>query len=69
VGFKQASGGRSGTLTASDGTHTANIELLGQYAASHFTAQSDGNSGTVIMVDPQPGAPPPGPAVLVPPHH
>jgi autotransporter passenger strand-loop-strand repeat protein len=61
VGFTLASGGTSGTLTASDGTHTANIELLGQDAASHFTAQSDGNGGTIIMVDPQAGAPTTGP--------
>ena len=36
-----------GTLTASDGTHTANIELLGQYTAASFVMSADrfrGNS-------------------------
>jgi autotransporter passenger strand-loop-strand repeat protein len=61
VGFTEAHGGTSGTLTVSDGTHTANIELLGQYAASQFTAQSDGNGGTFI-------SDPPGAPILVPPH-
>ena len=54
--------GTSGTVA--DGVHTAHIEMLGQYAASQFTAASGGNGGTIIM-DPPPGAPPP----LVPPHN
>jgi hypothetical protein len=40
-----------GTLTVTDGTHTANISLLGNYIASTFTASSDGHGG-VIVVDP-----------------
>jgi hypothetical protein len=64
VGFTEAQNGTSVTLTASDGIHTAHIELLGQYAASQFTKQSDANGGTVIMVDPQPNPP-----VVVPPHN
>jgi hypothetical protein len=39
---------QSGTLTVTDGTHTASIQLLGQYTASEFTAASDGNGGTLI---------------------
>jgi hypothetical protein len=34
-----------------DGTHTANIALLGNYLASTFAASSDGHGGTAI-VDP-----------------
>jgi hypothetical protein len=41
----------SGTLTVTDGTHTANIALLGNYLASTFVASSDGHGGTSI-VDP-----------------
>ena len=41
----------SGTLTVTDGTHTAHILLLGNYMASTFTASNDGHGGTSI-VDP-----------------
>jgi hypothetical protein len=40
-----------GTLTVTDGTHTANIALLGNYLASTFVTSSDGHGGTAI-VDP-----------------
>jgi VCBS repeat-containing protein len=40
-----------GTLTVTDGTHSANIALLGNYLASTFVASSDGHGGTNI-VDP-----------------
>jgi autotransporter passenger strand-loop-strand repeat protein len=50
VNFVQANG--SGTLTVSDGVHTANIELLGQYATGAFTKASDGGTGTLIGVQP-----------------
>src|SRR3984893_8596669 len=34
-----------GTLTVSDGTHTASIALLGNYSLANFTASSDGHGG------------------------
>ena len=40
-----------GTLTVSDGTHTANIALTGNYSLANFTASSDGQGGTIV-VDP-----------------
>ena len=40
-----------GTLTVTDGTHSANIALLGNYLASSFVTSSDGHGGTNI-VDP-----------------
>jgi VCBS repeat-containing protein len=40
-----------GTLTVTDGLHTANIALLGNYLSSSFVASNDGNGGTSI-VDP-----------------
>jgi autotransporter passenger strand-loop-strand repeat protein len=67
--FTPASGGTSGTLTVTDGAHTANIELLGQYTAGQFTATSDNNGGTIIS-DPPPGVAASEPtAVLASPHH
>jgi PPE-repeat protein len=37
-----------GTLTVTDGMHTPNVALLGNYMASVFVAQSDGHGGTTI---------------------
>jgi len=41
-----------GVLTLTDGTHTAHIELIGDYSGSTFTTSSDGDGGTTV-VDPQ----------------
>ena len=38
----------SGTLTVTDGTHTAHIKLTGDYTASTFVAAGDGHGGTLI---------------------
>ncbi|WP_187436538.1 DUF4347 domain-containing protein, partial [Bradyrhizobium hipponense] len=46
-----ASSTDAGTLTVSDGTHTANIALSGQYGPTSFTIASDGHGGTTV-VDP-----------------
>ena len=48
-----------GMLTVTDGTHTANIALLGNYIASTFVAAGDGCGGTSIvnhqpMIEPAP---------------
>ena len=48
-----ASSTNAGTLTVSDGTHTANIALSGQYGPTSFTIASDGHGGTAV-VDPVP---------------
>ena len=48
LGYAANSNNTGGTLTASDGTHTANIELLGQYMASSFAMSADGVGGTLI---------------------
>jgi autotransporter passenger strand-loop-strand repeat protein len=59
----------SGTLTVSEGGHTANITLLGQYMAANFAIQSDGQGGTLVT-DPPAGAPTdPHPLVLTTTHH
>jgi hypothetical protein len=41
-----------GTLTLIDGTHAANIALLGNYMASLFVAGSDGHGGTNVVGPP-----------------
>ena len=40
--------GTGGTLNVTDGTHTANIALLGQYSAGAFEIAADGGTGTLI---------------------
>jgi hypothetical protein len=40
-----------GTLSLTDGTHTAQIALLGQYVTANFKLSDDGHGGTLI-VDP-----------------
>jgi hypothetical protein len=47
------SGSTGGELKVSDGIHTANIALLGNYMASTFATASDGHGGTLITAAPQ----------------
>jgi hypothetical protein len=42
----------SGTLTVSDGTHTASLKLLGQYTAGNFNLSADGHGGTLVSDPP-----------------
>ena len=39
-----------GTLTVTDGTHTANIALLGNYMASVFVTASDGTAARLSTI-------------------
>jgi autotransporter passenger strand-loop-strand repeat protein len=64
LGFAEASNNLSGTLTVSDGSHTASIGLLGQYMASQFTMASDGGGGTLIGEAPLMAAASPHPVTL-----
>jgi len=48
VSFAEAGGATSGTLTVTDGLHTANLTLLGQYVTAQFTSGGDGHGGTEI---------------------
>jgi autotransporter passenger strand-loop-strand repeat protein len=48
VSFTEANGGSSGTLMVTDGTHTANLVLLGDYSTGDFQKKSDGFGGTEI---------------------
>jgi len=47
---------KGGVLTVSDGTHTALIDLKGDYLGATFTAASDGHGGTVVTAT-TPGLP------------
>jgi len=48
LGYLANSNNTGGTLTISDGTHTATLALLGQYIAGSFVAASDGHGGTLV---------------------
>jgi hypothetical protein len=48
-----------------DGTHAANIALLGNYMASVFVAGSDGHGGTSVVDPPALGG---AQALVTPPH-
>jgi len=39
----------AGTLAITDGSHTANIALLGNYIASAFVTSTDGHGGTSVV--------------------
>jgi hypothetical protein len=47
----------SGTLTVTDGTHTARIKLIGDYTASTFNLASNGHGGTTVTDPPAPARP------------
>ena len=53
LGYVANSNNTGGTLTVNDGTHTANIALLGQYMAASFVTSADGLGGTLVQ-DPPP---------------
>ena len=48
VGYAVNAAGTGGTLTVSDGTHTANLALLGQYAVADFVITTDSQGGTLV---------------------
>lgn len=64
LGYSPNADNSGGTLSVGDGTHTANIALLGNYIASSFVAASDGHGGTVVYDPPASGATDSNPATL-----
>ncbi|MGD0719600.1 MAG: AIDA repeat-containing protein [Roseiarcus sp.] len=52
----------SGALIVTDGVHTANLTLIGQYVTAQFTLASDGHGGTLIGDPPVTAANEPGPS-------
>ena len=62
LGFSENAAGTGGTLTASDGVHTASIALIGQFAAAGFQQAADGGGGGSLITY----APTPPPAMTLP---
>jgi hypothetical protein len=52
VSYTANQAGNGGTLSVSDGIHTANIALLGQYDPAGFHEIADSKNGTLIGYDP-----------------
>jgi hypothetical protein len=50
--YTENTAGTGGTLTVSDGTHTANIDFVGNYQLANFKFSSDGSGGTLIIDPP-----------------
>ncbi|WP_426422611.1 AIDA repeat-containing protein [Bradyrhizobium genosp. A] len=48
LSYAEAASNTSGTLTVSDGVHTAHVALLGQYVTAQFTSATDGHGGTLV---------------------
>jgi trimeric autotransporter adhesin len=69
LGFTEAAGNTSGTLTASDDVHSASITLHGQYVVGNFTKQSDNHGGTFVSDPPVVAQTDHAPAMIVNPHH
>jgi len=56
LGYAANAAGTGGTLTVSVGAHTANLSLLGQYAAAGFTTAADQGGGTIVTYAPAQGS-------------
>jgi hypothetical protein len=48
LAFTADATGTGGTLTVTDGTHTASLALLGQYAAAGFALGTDQTGGAIV---------------------
>jgi hypothetical protein len=53
INYSANTAGTGGTLTVSDGAHTANISLAGQYAASDFHIASDSGNHALVQIEHQ----------------
>jgi autotransporter passenger strand-loop-strand repeat protein len=58
----------SGSLVVAQGTHSANLALLGQYVQQNFHILGDGVGGTLVTDPPVTAPTDPGPFALVAPH-
>jgi len=52
MSFVEAGNNLSGTLTVTDGSHTAHLTLLGNHTPGQFSSASDGHGGTVVTDPP-----------------
>ena len=48
LGYTANEGNTGGTLTITDGIHSASLQLLGQYSAADFALAADGHGGSII---------------------
>jgi hypothetical protein len=48
LGYSANTDNSGGMLTVTDGLHTANLALIGQYAAGSFAMASDGHGGSLV---------------------
>jgi hypothetical protein len=48
IDFVPNQSGTGGTLVVSDGAHSANIHLAGQYSAEAFHLAADASVGTIV---------------------
>ena len=53
LGYSPNGNQTGGTLTVGDGSHVANIALLGSYIASSFAIAGDSNGGTMVSAETQ----------------
>jgi hypothetical protein len=51
LGYSPNRNSTGGTLSVSDGTHSAALALLGNYIASSFVLESDNHGGTLVVTD------------------
>jgi hypothetical protein len=58
LAYAEDAAGNGGTLTVTDGRHTAAIALLGDYMAGSFVTAADGHGGTLVADASQMGPPP-----------
>jgi hypothetical protein len=66
LGYAPDADQTEGALSLSDGVHSANIALLGNYMASSFTTASDNHGGTMVLAQ---AVTPNDQALLGNPHH
>ncbi len=52
LGYAPNGNNTGGTLSATDGSHIADIALLGQYMALSFVTTNDGHGGTLVTDPP-----------------
>ena len=52
LGYLPNSNQTGGTLSVTDGSHSASIALLGNYIASSFATAGDGHGGTMVVAEP-----------------
>ena len=52
LGYTLNNSNTGGMLSVSDGTHTANLALLGNYMAANFAIAGDGHGGTLVTDGP-----------------